>query len=171
VNPEPLFAESRIAARVDALAEQIATGDDLPTVAAPVLVGAFVFAADLLRALARRDVSLPVEFLWLRSYAESRVSRGPVSVLVPPGPAIKDGHVLLIDGVLDGGRTLVAAGRLLREAGARRITTAVAVDKRRDDAILRADFAAFAGVDRFIVGYGMDDGGRGRGLPFIGAAD
>lgn len=166
-----LFSESDIAARVDALADEIAAGSDHPEIAAPVLAGAFVFAADLLRALARRGLSLPVEFLWLRSYAGARDAAGSVSVLAAPGTAVKDRHVLLIDGVLDHGRTLMQARRLLREAGARHITMAVAVDKRREGAPLRADHAAFTHVDRFVVGYGMDDAGAGRGLPYIAAAD
>jgi hypoxanthine phosphoribosyltransferase len=170
VTPKPLFTEAQIAARVNALADEITALNDCPTVAAPILAGAFVFAADLLRALAKKGVSLPVEFLWLRSYADARQSSGRVSVLVPPGHAIKDGHVLLIDGVLDHGHTLQSATRLLHEAGARRITMIVAVDKCRGDAVARADLAAFTHVDRFIVGYGMDDGGQGRALPFIGAA-
>jgi hypoxanthine phosphoribosyltransferase len=166
---EPLFSEAEIAARVNALADQIVSSDDLPTVAAPILAGAFVFAADLLRALARRGTSLPVEFLWLRSYGEAREPSDRVTVLVSPGKAVGDGHVLLIDGVLDHGHTLELANRLLLDSGARRITTAVAVDKRRADAVMRADYAAFTHVDRFIVGYGMDDGGRDRALPYIGA--
>jgi hypoxanthine phosphoribosyltransferase len=168
VTPEVLFTEAEIALRVQALATAIGSAEDRPTVAAPILSGAFVFAADLLRALAKKGISLPVEFLWLRSYAEAREPSDRVAVLVSPGMAVKDGHVLLIDGVLDHGRTLDVANRLLMDAGARRITTAVAVDKRRDGAALRADYAAFVDVDRFIVGYGMDDGGRDRALPYIG---
>ena len=55
-------------------------------------------------------------------------------------------------------------------AGARAVTNAVAVDKRRDGAMLTADFAAFTHVAHFVVGYGMDDGGRLRTLPYIAAA-
>lgn len=170
MTPEPLFTEAEIGVRVDALADAIASADDRPTLAAPILAGAFVFAADLLRALAKKGISLPVEFLWLRSYGDAREPADRVTVLVAPGAAVRGGHVLLIDGVLDHGRTLEQAMRLLREAGARRITTVVAVDKRRVEALMRADHAAFTHVDRFIVGYGMDDGGQDRALPYIGAA-
>jgi hypoxanthine phosphoribosyltransferase len=169
VTPDPLFTEAEIALRIHALATAIASAEDRPTIAAPILTGAFVFAADVLRALAKKGLSLPVEFLWLRSYAEAREPSDRVTVLVSPGVAVRDGHVLLIDGVLDHGRTLELANRLLLEAGARRITTVVAVDKRRAEALLRADHAAFTDVDRFIVGYGMDDAGRHRALPYIGA--
>jgi hypoxanthine phosphoribosyltransferase len=171
VIPKPLFTEAQIGARVNDLAVEIASGKDRPDVAAPVLTGAFVFAADLLRALAARGLSLPVEFLWLRSYGQAREPSERITVLVAPSQAIQGRHVLLIDGVLDHGHTLAQAAKLLMEAGARQVTTAVAVDKRRNDALMRADHAAFTHVDRFIVGYGMDDGGEGRALPYIGTLD
>ena len=167
----PLFTAAQIATRVNALALDIAADPDPPQTAAPVLVGAFVFAADLLRCLAEAGVSLPVEFLWLRSYAGARERAENVSVLMAPGGAVRGRHVLLIDGVLDHGHTLVVARRLLGEAGARRITTAVAVDKGRAQAQMRADHAAFRNVDSFIVGYGMDEDGQHRALPYIGVAD
>lgn len=166
-----LFTEVEIAARVNALADAISAQPDRPDVAAPILVGAFVFAADLLRALAKRGLSLPVEFLWLRSYGAARVTAGEVAVLVAAGEAVQGRHVLLLDGVLDHGHTLARAMELLMGAGARRITTAVAVDKRRDDALVRADQAAFVSVDRFIVGYGMDDAGLGRAYADIRAVE
>jgi hypoxanthine phosphoribosyltransferase len=166
-----LFTEEEIGARVNALADAIAAAADKPEIAAPILTGAFVFAADLLRALARRGLSLPVEFLWLRRYGAARTAAGDVAVLVAAGEAVRKSHVLLIDGVLDHGNTLAFARDMLADAGARRITTVVAIDKRRDTALLRADHAAFAGVDRFIVGYGMDDAGKGRAFPDIRAVD
>ncbi len=168
MTPEPLFTKSQIDVRVNELAREIASTDDPPGVAAPILAGAFVFAADLLRALAIRGLSLPVEFLWLRSYTAAREPSERVTVLVSPGQAVKGAHALLIDGVLDLGRTLDLARHLLLDAGARRVTTVVAVDKRLDNAVIRADYAAFTHVNRFIVGYGMDDGGQGRALPYIG---
>jgi hypoxanthine phosphoribosyltransferase len=61
---------------------------------------------------------------------------------------------------------------LLQDAGAASVTIAVAVDKARaEGALLKADYAAFSGVDAFIVGYGMDDAGRGRGRPYIAAVE
>lgn len=171
MTPKPLFSAARIAARVIEVAHEIASGKDTPELAAPILSGAFVFAADLLRALAEGGISLPVEFLWLRSYGLARSASGKPEILVAPGAAAKGRHVLLIDGVLDHGHTLELARELLLEAGARRVTTVVAVDKRRADAVIRSDHAAFANVAQFIVGYGMDDRGQNRGLPYIGIVE
>lgn len=159
-----LFSESDIAARVDDLARAIAPLK--PEIAISILVGGFVFAADLIRALARHDAHLEAEFLWLRSYGNARVGGG-VSLLAGPSENVRGKNVLLIDGVLDIGRTIVKAQELLDAAGAASIITAVVIDKERPDAMAAADFACFTGVNDFIVGYGMDDAGKNRGLPYI----
>jgi hypoxanthine phosphoribosyltransferase len=171
LSPIPLFSEADIAARVTSLADAIAARAPLPDIAAPVLVGGFVFASDLLRALARLGIVLPVEFLWLRSYGAAREGAQDVSVYLGPSANSRGKNILLIDGVLDHGRTLAKARALYAAAGAASVTTVVAVDKSRKDAVLRADHAGFVGVSGFIVGYGMDDAGAGRGLPFIGVLD
>ena len=93
-----------------------------------------------------------------------------MAVLLLPGETVAGRHVLLIDGVLDQGQTLSRAQELVFGAGARKATTAVVLDKLRDGALVRADFAAFTNVAEFIVGYGMDDAGRFRALPYIAAA-
>lgn len=165
-----IISEAEISKRVRAMAHAIAAAPARPGIVVPVLTGAYVFAADLVRALAREGLDVPVEFLWLRSYGDARESGG-ISVLAGPGEAVRGKRVLLIDGVLDHGRTLAAARDLLLKAGALSVTAAVVVDKRRADAMIRADLACFTGVEDFIVGYGMDDAGLGRGLPGIAKAD
>ncbi|MGN6516820.1 MAG: phosphoribosyltransferase [Rhizomicrobium sp.] len=165
-----LHSEAEIAARVDAVARAIVRAPQKPDFAVAILAGAFVFAADLLRALAREELSLPIEFLWLRSYAEKRVG-GAVSILVGPTEKVRGKTVLLIDGVLDGGHTLAKARELLSGAEAASVITVVAVDKRRGDALLKADHALFAGTHGFLIGYGMDDAGTNRGLPYIADID
>jgi hypoxanthine phosphoribosyltransferase len=164
-----LFSEAEIHARVTDMAHGISALEDVPEIALPILVGGFVFAADLLRALHKCGVSLPVEFLQLRSYGDRRKARGEVRVLIGPGENVRGRHVLLIDGVLDRGRTLISARDLAISAGARAVTSAVAIDKRRKGALLMADFAGFTRVAHFVVGYGMDDAGRLRALPYIAA--
>jgi hypoxanthine phosphoribosyltransferase len=162
-----LHSEEEIRARLDDVAHQIAHAPLKPDFAVAILAGAFVFAADILRALAREGLSLPIEFLWLRSYAQKRTG-GEISVLVGPTEKIHARTVLLIDGVLDGGHTLAKAKELLFNAEAAAIITVVAVDKLREDAVLKADHTLFAGTKGFLIGYGMDDAGAARGLPHIG---
>jgi len=161
-----LYSEREIAGRVEALADEIVRAALRPDVALPIMAGSFVFAADLLRALAKRGLSLPVEFVWLRSYGALRTG-GEIAVLVGPPEELHGRTALVIDGVLDHGHTLAKARALLLERGAATVISVVAVDKNRADAVHKADYAAFSGVSDFIVGYGMDDAGRGRGLPYI----
>jgi len=169
-GPAVLFSEAQIQTRVNAMARAIAAAPARPEILVPVLVGAFVFAADLTRALSREGLDLPVEFLWLASYRDARVG-GEVAVRAGAGDAVRGKTVLLVDGVLDHGHTLMKARDLLFAAGATAITTAVVVDKRHATAPLRADFACFTDVAGFIVGYGMDNAGCARGLPYIARLD
>jgi len=165
-EPEILFSESEIAKRVAALAKELAPLK--PEIVVPVLSGAFVFAADLMRALAREGLSLPMEFLWLRSYRAQKA--GEMAVIAGPSEAVRGKRVLLLDGVLDRGNTIVKARALLKDADAASVITAVAIDKLHPDALTHADHAMFQGLADFIVGYGMDDAGNNRGLPHIAIA-
>lgn len=165
--PDVLFSAEQIQARVRALAGMIAAGPLRPDIAMPVLVGGFVFAADLLRALTWEGVALDVEMLWLRSYGDKRVA-GAISMIAGPSEQIAGRHVLVIDGVLDAGRTIAKAVSLIRAAGAASVQVAVMLDKKRADAVAQADFTGFEIGNDFVVGYGMDDAGRYRGLPYIG---
>jgi hypoxanthine phosphoribosyltransferase len=70
--------------------------------------------------------------------------------------------------VLDAGRTIAKAVSLIQAAGAASVQVAVMLDKRKPDAVAHADFVGFTIGDDFVVGYGMDDAGHDRGLPYIG---
>lgn len=166
-----LFRENDIAREVSRLAREIARREPRVELAVPILTGAFVFAADLIRALAREGLDMQVECISLTRYTSTRRGLDDIVVRLGAGDSMLDRHVLLIDGVLDHGHTIVRARTLLREAGARSVAIAVAVDKAREGGLVKADYAAFSGVDAFIVGYGMDDTGSGRGLPYIASVD
>src|SRR6202000_3092368 len=147
--PEVLFSKAEIDRRLRLLVKQLAALPDTPQVAAPVLVGAFVFAADLVRAMAEEGVHLTTEMIWLRSYGNARTGSS-LSVLAAPTDHVKGKHVLLVDGVLDKGHTIARSTQLLQEAGAASIKTVVAVDKHHDDAVTKADYALYTGVKDFI---------------------
>jgi hypoxanthine phosphoribosyltransferase len=108
--------------------------------------------------------------IWLRSYGNERTGSA-MSVLAAPSDHVKGKHVLLIDGVLDKGNTVVRATKLLMDAGAASVKTVVAIDKLHSDAVAKADYALYTGVQDFIVGYGMDDAGKYRALPYIGKVE
>ena len=165
-KPEILFSEIQIAERVRAMAKQIAAAPVLPQIAMPILVGGFVFAADLVRALAEEGVAMEIEMLWLRSYGDKRVASAVSMIAGPSEDIIAGRDVLIIDGVLDMGRTIKKATKLILAAGAASVQVAVMLDKQRKDVV--ADYAGFAVGPEFVVGYGMDDAGKFRGLPYIG---
>jgi hypoxanthine phosphoribosyltransferase len=165
--PEILFSAEQIQERVRVMARLIAASKLVPDVAMPVLVGGFVFAADLLRALAWEGVAMDVEMIWLRSYGDKRVASA-ISMIAGPSEQIAGRHVLVIDGVLDAGRTIAKAMSLIEAAGAASVQVAVILDKQRGDAVAKADYVGFTVGNDFVIGYGMDDAGRHRGLPYIG---
>jgi hypoxanthine phosphoribosyltransferase len=165
--PDVLFTAEQIQERVRAMARLIAAAPLVPNVAMPVLVGGFVFAADLIRALAWEGVPMDVEMIWLRSYGDKRVASA-ISMIAGPSEQIAGRHVLVIDGVLDAGRTIAKAVSLIQAAGAASVQVAVMLDKQRRDAVAKADYVGFPIGDDFVIGYGMDDAGRYRGLPYIG---
>ena len=161
-----LFSQARIARRVKAVAREIANGPLRPEIAVPILAGAFVFAADLLRALAQEGLDLETEFIWLRSYGRAETP-GEVTVLKRPTEIVRSRTILLIDGVLDRGLTLARAKEMLEEAGAAAILSAVAVVKSHAQPLFEADHALFSAGEEFLFGYGMDRAGLGRGTPDI----
>lgn len=166
-----LYSETEIARAVERLAKEIGARRPLPELAVPVLTGAFIFAADLVRALNRYGLDLAVDFVSLSRYGRARSGADDVVIRMGASEAVRGRHALLVDGVLDEGLTLLAARNLLIEAGAASVATVVAVDKMRAGAALKSDYAAFSQIDAFLVGYGMDDAGRLRGLPYIGCVD
>lgn len=159
-----LFSAKEIAERVDALAEAIAGGPLKPDIAVPVLVGAFVFASDLLRALAKRGLDLETEFVWLRSYGRTEKAGDIIVFKAPTESEVRGKTALLIDGVLESGATLERAKELLEEAGAAAVISAVLVQKPHATRTFKPDHACFQAGAEFLYGYGMDRAGLARGL-------
>ncbi|MEO1100951.1 MAG: phosphoribosyltransferase family protein, partial [Pseudomonadota bacterium] len=135
-------------------------------------IGATPFTTDLLKALARRDIHPVLDALWLESYRDARESAGRVVVRADLSRPIKGRGVLLLDDVFDTGRTLAFAKAHLLAKGARDvITCALARKPWAPEGDENVDIHAFDAPGRFLVGYGMDDAGKYRGLPYIGALD
>ncbi len=166
---EVLFDEKSIAERVDAIARQVAAVEPERLLVVPILKGSFVFAADLIRAFYRAGLLPEVDFMMLASYRDRTTSSGRVEVLRDVETDVTGRDVLLIDDILESGRTIAYAKDLLAARGARRVFTAVLLDKpghRAGD--IDADFRGFECPDRFVVGYGMDMAHAYRELPFVG---
>ncbi len=164
-----LFTESQIAARIKGLAEEIALTKPRRLLVVPVLKGSFIFAADLIRAMHHAGLSPEVDFMILASYRAATTSSGKVDVLRDIEAVVQDRDVLLVDDILESGRTLAYAKNLLAERGAASVKSAVLLYKPGHlVASIRADFCAFDCPDLFVVGYGMDMAHQFRELPFVG---
>lgn len=167
-NIEPLFTAEQIAERNREMATEICKGpsDDLLVIS--VLKGSFIFAADLIRALHSAGLAPEVEFITLSSYGAGTVSKG-VRIIKDIDSNVEGRNVLLIDDILESGRTLLFAKQLMYERGAKNVSIAVLLDKsvKRQEA-LEADYVGFECPDYFVVGYGMDVAYAFRELPFVG---
>jgi hypoxanthine phosphoribosyltransferase len=167
--PDVLFSAAEIAARVDAMAEEIAAGAGRDLIAVPILTGAVVFAADLMRALWHHGVAVEVMPIRLRSYGVSYHAETDPLLALGLDKRIDGMTALLIDGVCDAGHTLEHATAHLKEQGAARVLSAVLIDKPLRRAVAMApDYVGFTADDVFVAGYGMDAAGRLRHLPYVG---
>lgn len=167
-NIDPLFTAEQIDERNRAMAAEIASGPVKDLLVIAVLKGSFIFAADLIRALHHTGLAPEVEFITLSSYGAGTESKG-VRIVKDIDSDVAGRDVLLIDDILESGRTLLFAKQLLMERGARNVTIAVLLDKsvKRQEK-LEADYVGFECPDYFVVGYGMDVAYAFRELPFVG---
>lgn len=163
-----ILSEAQIAARVEAIAAQIAPAIDDETVCVCLLTGGLWYAADLMRALSRLGRNPMFDAIWLGSYGDARASAGKITVRANLQREVTGRRVLLIDDVLDSGLSLSEAASLVREAGAATvISTVFAAKPWPSPRALLPDFVAWEAPAAFLVGYGMDVAGRYRGLPDI----
>lgn len=174
MNPEPhaievIFSADAIAERIDTLAVRIRETCGTGVLVIPILKGSFVFAADLIRAMHRSGIAPEVDFLSLASYGDAERSSGAVRIVRDIESEVGDRHVLVVDDILETGRTLAFARDLIAGRGAASVRTCVLLDKKVPRAVpITADFAAFECPNEFVVGYGMDLAHRYRELPYVG---
>jgi hypoxanthine phosphoribosyltransferase len=161
-----LLSRQVVATRVKELARQISRdyeGKDLLLVG--VLKGAFVFLADLMRAI---EIPVQVEFVRLASYGKGATSTGHVRVILDLEASIAGRHVLIVEDILDTGLTL---GFLLERLRARQpasLQLCVLLRKRIQRTYeISPDYMGFDVPEGFVVGYGIDYGERYRHLPAI----
>lgn len=168
----PLFDAATIARRVDELAAAIAASLPAEVTLVGLLKGAFVFTADLVRALDRAGMRPQVEFLQVSSYGLGTESSGTVKVIGEMPGSIGGRPVLLVDDIQDTGRTLLFTRDLLLRHGAARVWTCALLDKPARRVVdIQPDFVGFEIPDLFVVGYGIDRAERYRHLPWIGAVE
>ncbi|KAJ1462076.1 phosphoribosyltransferase-like protein [Pelagophyceae sp. CCMP2097] len=168
LEPEPLFTAEVLQRIVASLAAQISRdyGPDDELVVVGLMDGAFIFLADLCREL---SVPHNVDFICASSYGLGTVSSGNVKITKDASNSMAGKHVLIVDEMCDSGRTLASLRELLGQRNAKSVRTCVLLDKVSRRAVdVRPDYVGAVCPDEFVVGYGMDWGGKYRSLPFVG---
>ncbi len=131
-----------------------------------VLKGAFVFLADLIRAM---EVPLKVDFIACSSYGSSTESSGVVRILKDLDYPVEGKHILLIEDIVDTGLTLNYILSLLKERRPKSLKVCALLDKPERRVVpVKIDYLGFKIPNEFVVGYGLDYNGQYRNLPFIG---
>jgi hypoxanthine phosphoribosyltransferase len=164
-----LIDEDAIARRIDALAAEITRDHPGDCLVIVILKGSFVFAADLIRALERAGASPQVDFITLSSYGAGTRSAEAVTLTHDITEDVAGRHVLLVDDILESGRTLAFARDLIAGRGAAGVRSCLLLDKPGTRKVpVEADYVGFRIGPDFVVGYGLDLAHRYRGLPYIG---
>lgn len=170
MQPRLLISPEQIASRVAALGAEIHAKIPSGTVTVVgVLRGAFIFVADLVRAIPR---DLRCEFLGVRSYGAATETSGVVQITSDLSLPIEGQHVLLVEDIVDTGLTLRFLLDTLQARGPASLSVCALLNKpsrRRVD--VPVDFVGFEIPDHFVVGYGMDAAQKYRALPYVGTID
>jgi hypoxanthine phosphoribosyltransferase len=164
---EVLFTGAEIQERVKSLAKEIKDvyGEGEFTMIS-LINGAVMFTADLMREI---DNPVRLDCIRVSSYGNKTKSLGTPQVVHSLTLDITGRHVLLIDDILDTGKTLKLVCELVRELKPASLRTCVLLDKKgRREVPMEADFVGFTIPDKFVIGYGLDFAERYRNLPLIG---
>ena len=161
-----LISEDEISEKIKEAGKQIdAIYDGRPILLVSILKGAFVFMADLCRA-----VSVPCEigFMCAKSYYNGTVSSGIVKITMDLDQDISQYHVVIVEDIIDTGRTLNDVVKLLKERNPISLHVVTLLDKPSRRLVdFKADISLFTIPDLFVIGYGLDCGEHYRNLPYI----
>ena len=161
-----LLPADKLRSRIDEIAAEVDRDyGGRKITAGVVLKGAFVFAADLIRRL---STPVEIEFVCLASYNDGTVSSGCIQVASDVTGDVLDREVLIIEDVVDTGRSMDFLIEHLYDLGASDVKLCVLLDKpSRREVDLEADFVGFVIPDVFVVGFGIDHAQCHRNLPDI----
>lgn len=161
-----VFDEETIAQRVRALGREItAAYPDGDLLVLGLLKGSFIFLSDLVRRIER---PLQVDFLVASSYGEGTVSSGEVRLVYDPETELEGKHILLVEDIIDTGKTLNKLIALLRERRPQSLEICALLHKHVAEYLeLEAKFVGLDAPTLFLVGYGLDHAENFRHLPYI----
>jgi hypoxanthine phosphoribosyltransferase len=160
-----LISAADIHARVQALADEIRRDHPAGVHLVCVLKGAFVFTADLVRAI---DGNTTLDFIAVSSYGSSTKSSGQVQLTKDLDSPLEGRDVIIVEDIVDTGLTLTYLQQILRARSPRRLRTACLLSKpSRRQVDVPVDYVGFTIEDRFVVGYGLDHAEQYRNLPYV----
>lgn len=162
-----LFSEEQIAEKIKEIGAQISKDyEDKNPLIISVLRGSFIFMADLCRAV---TVPCEVDFMSASSYGAGSVSSGEVKIVKDLDTSVEGRHIIVVEDILDSGRTLSYLLKNLEARGAASIALCTFLDKPDRRVIpVDVDYCGFTVPDEFIVGYGLDYAQKYRNLPYVG---
>jgi hypoxanthine phosphoribosyltransferase len=163
-----MISSERISRRVRQLGREISevyADIDTPLVLVTILKGATVFAADLLRSL---TIPAELEFVRAASYGAGTRTSGRVKIAHMVEGSLEGRHVLLVEDIVDSGRTIDTILKKFRRMKPASLRVAALLDRpARREIDVPIDFTGFVIPDRFVIGYGLDYAGLYRELPGI----
>ncbi len=167
---EVLITEKQIKEAIAKVGKEISDSyDGRPILLVSILKGAFVFMADLCRAI---TVPCEIGFMCAKSYYQGTVSTGVVKITMDLDQELKDYHVIIVEDIIDTGRTLNDIVKLLKERNPISLKVVTLLDKPDRRLVdFKADYSLFTIPDKFVIGYGLDCGEYYRNLPYIAVYD
>ena len=162
-----LLPEEEVDARIQAIGEQISrdyAGRQVHLIC--VLKGGVFFMCELAKKI---DVPVSLDFMSVSSYGDGTSSNGVVRIVKDLDEPIKDKDVLVVEDIVDSGRTLSYLLEMLRDRGPKSLRLCTLLDKPERRVVdVHVDYTGFQIPDEFVVGYGLDYDQRYRNLPYIG---
>lgn len=162
-----LYSQEQVNQRINELATTISQKyhDEVPVVV-PVMTGAMIFAAELMKRL---PFKLNVDYVDVSSYEDNSQSSGRVRLIRDLSHDVANRPVLIVEDIIDTGHTLQFLNKLFASRGAKSVEICSLLDKPdRREVDVEADYIGFKVPNEFIVGYGLDYDGLYRNLPYIG---
>jgi hypoxanthine phosphoribosyltransferase len=165
-----LISEPELQGRIAELGQEIARDHAGETpVLVGVLQGAFLFMADLVRAI---PGNITTDFIGLASYGSGNRSSGQVRIVSDLAMSVEGRHVVIVEDIVDTGLTISYLRRNLEARHPRTLRVCALVDKiERRQVEVKIDYVGFTIPNVFVVGYGFDYGGLYRNLPYVAALD
>ncbi len=165
-----LLTEKEVDDRIQALGEQINrdyAGKEIHLVC--VLKGGSFFMCELAK---RINIPVSLDFMSVSSYGSATKSSGVVKIVKDLDEAIKDKHVLVVEDIVDSGRTLSYLLEMLKDREPASLQLCTLLDKPGRRVVkVKVDYTGFQIPDEFVVGYGLDYNQRYRNLPYIGVVE